>query len=98
MPSCCVAGCRSSDRAGISLHRLPVDDALRSEWIKAVGSAPTGVRPVVCDCHFDDNQFISVIRGNVLCTTASTHHCLLLLLQNLDQFDPIVMNAIILSF
>ena len=61
MPSCCVPGC---DKTGISLHRLPTDDALRSEWVKAIGdNHHTLTRPVVCSAHFADDDFRTVVRG-----------------------------------
>jgi len=60
MPSCCVPGC---DKTGTSLHRFPTGDALRLEWLKAIGVNHTLTRPVVCSAHFDDDDFRSVVRG-----------------------------------
>jgi len=60
MPSCCVPGC---DKRGTSLHRLPTDDAIRSEWVKVLGINQSLVRPVVCSAHFEDEDFRSVVRG-----------------------------------
>ena len=72
MPTCCVPGCSSSDRTGSSLHRLPSDQAMRSEWLKVIGVTGTVLQPVVCSQHFEENQFYSVVHGKpyfVLCFT-----------------------------
>ena len=72
MPTCCVPGCSSSDRTGSSLHRLPSDQAMRSEWLKVIGVTGAIVQPVVCSQHFEENQFYSVVHGKpyfALCFT-----------------------------
>ncbi|XP_067012034.2 uncharacterized protein [Anabrus simplex] len=63
MPCCCVVGCHNNSEKGFKLYRLPQGEAneqRRQMWIDNIGRKdPLPRHAVVCQVHFDENQFES---------------------------------------
>nr|XP_021182637.2 THAP domain-containing protein 1-like isoform X1 [Helicoverpa armigera] len=63
MPTCCIVECRSSKHknpAGLSIHKFPTKNDLRTKWLEAIGVENINSRHkswYVCSLHFEANCF-----------------------------------------
>ncbi|XP_047033305.1 THAP domain-containing protein 1-like isoform X2 [Helicoverpa zea] len=63
MPTCCIVECGASKHknpAGLSLHKFPTKNDLRTKWLEAIGVENINSRHkiwFVCSLHFEANCF-----------------------------------------
>ncbi|XP_018399468.1 PREDICTED: uncharacterized protein LOC108777155 [Cyphomyrmex costatus] len=56
MPGCCIENCKNRSERGFRLFRVPTGDR-RKEWLELIGKKTLSETAVVCEVHFDNNQF-----------------------------------------
>ncbi|XP_018304801.1 THAP domain-containing protein 4 [Mycetomoellerius zeteki] len=56
MPGCCIENCKNRSEKGFRLFRVPTGDR-RKEWLQLIGKETLPERAVICEVHFDNNQF-----------------------------------------
>jgi hypothetical protein len=60
MPGCCVESCKNRSEKGFRLFRIPTgeNNKRRKElWLKLINRNTLSARAVICEVHFDNDQF-----------------------------------------